>query len=81
MGKRSLLLDFLLPWEGHQLSQSGAQFPPPHPPSPSLVNLVVIGSLRKFIWKPQIPQVSQIPIWVPLPAALAGGPISKLREK
>lgn len=44
-----------------------------NPQSPRLVNLAVTGSLRKFIPKPQIPQVSQISILVPLPATLAGG--------
>lgn len=44
-----------------------------NPQSPSLVNLAVTGSLRKFIQKPQIPQVSQLSILVLLPAILAGG--------
>lgn len=54
----------------HSLGHSSLQL---HPLSPSLVNSVVTGSLRKSLQKFQIPQVSQIPILVPLPATLAGG--------
>lgn len=81
MERRLLLCTLSLTLEGWQLSQSRTQFPPAHPQSPSLVNLAVTGSLKKFVCEPQIPQVSQISIWVPLSATLAGGRVSKFRER